>query len=65
MRLPGWCLLAVIGGVGGVLAAPNAQVRTDDFQVSFAAGARDATGRFAGGTARVFLEELEYREIFF
>ena len=50
MRLPGWRVLAVLGGVGAVVAAPCAQVRADGFQVSFAAGSRDAAGRFAGGT---------------
>ena len=50
MRLPGWRVLAVVAGVGAVVAAPCAQIRADDFQISFAAGARDAAGRFAGGT---------------
>jgi hypothetical protein len=47
MRLPGWRVLAVLGAVA---AAPHAQVRADGFQISFAAGSRDAAGRFAGGT---------------
>jgi hypothetical protein len=50
MRLPNWRMLAVLGGLGAVVAAPWAQVRADDFQISFAAGSRDAAGRFAGGT---------------
>jgi hypothetical protein len=50
MRLPGWRVLVVLGGVGAAVAAPWAQVRADDFQISFAAGSRDADGRFAGGT---------------
>lgn len=49
MRLPGWRVLTVLGGVA-VAAAPHGQVRADGFQVSFAAGSRDAAGRFAGGT---------------
>jgi poly(A) polymerase len=49
MRLAGWCLLAAVGGLG-VVAAAGGQARADGFQVSFEAGARDAAGRFAGGT---------------
>jgi hypothetical protein len=49
MRLPGWQVLAMLGGIGAVVA-PCTQVRADDFQISFAAGSRDATGRFEGGT---------------
>ena len=50
MRFPGWHVLAVLAGVGAAVAAPCAQVRADDYQISFVAGARDAAGRFAGGT---------------
>ena len=50
MRLPGWCVLAMLGGVGAVVAVAGAQVHADDFQISFAAGSRDAAGHFAGGT---------------
>ena len=48
VRFPGWCLLTVLSGV--VLVVLSAQVRADDFQISFAAGSRDGAGRFAGGT---------------
>jgi hypothetical protein len=47
MRLPGWL---VLGALGAFVAAPCAQLHADEFQVSFAAGSRDAAGRFAGGT---------------
>lgn len=50
MRLPGWRVLAVVGGVGAVVVAPCTQVRADDFPISFAAGSRDDAGRFMGGT---------------
>jgi len=50
MRFPAWCVSAVLGGVGTVVATPYARVRADDFQISFAAGSRDAAGQFAGGT---------------
>ena len=50
MRLPGWRVLAAVAGVGTVVAAPCAQIYADGFQISFAAGSRDAAGRFAGGT---------------
>jgi len=43
-------VLAVLGSIGAVAAAIPGQARADDFQVSFAAGGRDAAGRFAGGT---------------
>jgi len=36
--------------LGATVAAPCAQVCADDFRNSFAAGSRDAAGRFAGGT---------------
>src|SRR5690349_11741037 len=42
--------LAVLASLGAVVAAPFAQVRADDFQISFAAGSPDAAGHFAGGT---------------
>jgi hypothetical protein len=48
MRLSDLCALMMFGGA--VAAAHGAQVRADDFQISFAAGSRDAAGRFAGGT---------------
>jgi hypothetical protein len=47
MRLPRWCVLPVLGAL---VVAPHAQVRADDFPISFAARARDAAGQFAGGT---------------
>src|SRR5580698_7411170 len=49
MRLASWCLLVAVGGLG-VVAAAEGEARADGFQVSFEAGARDAAGRFAGGT---------------
>jgi hypothetical protein len=50
MRLLGWRVLAVVGGMGAVVAAPCTQIRANEFQISFAAGSRDVAGRFAGGT---------------
>jgi hypothetical protein len=47
MRLTVRCMLAVLGIIA---AASCAQVRAEDFEISFAAGSRDAAGRFAGGT---------------
>jgi len=49
MRLPGGRVLAVVGGVGAVVAAPYAQVRADDFQISFAAGSRDVAALAVNG----------------
>jgi len=45
VRFAAWCLLSAIGAL-----ATAGQTRADDFQVSFQAGARDAAGRFLGGT---------------
>jgi hypothetical protein len=50
MRIPGRCILVLLAGIGASIAAPSAQPRADDSQVSFAAGSRDPAGRFAGGT---------------
>jgi hypothetical protein len=47
MRIPGWCVLAVL--VCWV-AWPRVQVRAEEYQVSYAAGSRDPAGRFMGGT---------------
>jgi hypothetical protein len=47
MRPPVSRVLAVLASLGAVVAAPCAQVRADDFQISFAAGSPDAA---AGGT---------------
>jgi hypothetical protein len=43
-------MLAVVAGMGAVVAAPCTQIRANNFQISFVAGSRDAAGRFAGGT---------------
>jgi hypothetical protein len=48
--LPSWRVSAAAACFGVVIAMPCGQVRADGFQVSYAAGARDADGRFAGGT---------------
>jgi hypothetical protein len=50
MRPPVSRVLAVLASLGAVVAAPCAQVRAGDFQISFAAGSPDAAGHFAGGT---------------
>src|SRR3984957_14824236 len=50
MRLPHYLVLALLAGILASAPAPRAQPRADDFQISFAAGARDAAGHFAGGT---------------
>lgn len=39
----------------GAMSMLCGQVRADEFQVSFAAGAQDVGGRFAGGTEMRFL----------
>jgi hypothetical protein len=38
MRLSGWRVPAVVGGVGAFVIASYAQVCADNFQISFAAG---------------------------
>jgi hypothetical protein len=43
-------LLRVSSVAGAMVAVAAAPGRTDDFQVSFAAGSSDQAGRFAGGT---------------
>jgi hypothetical protein len=50
MSFLGGRVLAVVGGLSASVAVSHVQVRADDFQISFAAGSRDATGHFAGGT---------------
>ena len=50
MHFTGRNALALLAGIGVLIAMPCPQVRADDFQISFAAGARDPAGNFAGGT---------------
>src|SRR5580704_14554116 len=47
MRIPGWCVLAVVACCA---LWPGARLRAEDYQVSYAAGSRDQAGRFMGGT---------------
>lgn len=46
----GWRVSAAFVCFGAATAMLCGEVRADEFQVSFAAGAGDANGRFAGGT---------------
>lgn len=50
MRLPAWFAMIVLSGVVATVAVSHGQIRPDNFQVSFATGARDPVGRLAGGT---------------
>jgi hypothetical protein len=48
MRSPGCCVLAALRGVVVSVTASCAQVRADDFQISFAVGSRTRRGHVAG-----------------
>jgi hypothetical protein len=50
MDFPGTRALAVSAVACAVLVAATTLGRADDFQISYAAGSRDESGRFAGGT---------------